>query len=76
VEDRLDLAIVAAREGRVELALVDVIGDTQIDQIAKLVALLQIIHGDDFVDAARVERLHQIAADEAGRAGNDDAHDA
>jgi hypothetical protein len=44
----------------------------QVGQVAELVALRQVVDGDDVVDAAGVEALDDVAADEAGGAGDDD----
>jgi hypothetical protein len=57
----------------VELVGVDVVGDLQVGQVAELVALGQVVDRDDVVDAAGVEALDDVAADEAGGAGDDDA---
>ncbi len=72
VEHSLHLAVCALGKARVELLQVHVIGDAQITQVAEFGAIAQIIDGDDVVDSALVQRAHQIAADEAGGAGDDD----
>jgi hypothetical protein len=50
-----------------ELALVEVVGDLAIGEVAELVGLGQVVDGDDVGDAALVERLDQVGADETGR---------
>src|SRR5574340_512928 len=57
-----------------EFLLVEIIGDLAIDQVAELVRPLQIVDRDDVGDATLVERLDQIGADKAGRAGDDVIH--
>ena len=51
---------------------IHVVCNLQICQVAKLVALCEIVHRDDVGDAACIESFDQIAANEAGRAGDDD----
>ena len=75
MQHRVDRAVEFARlQRREKVALVDVIGDLAVGQIAELVALGQIVHGDDVGLAALVQRPDQIGADESGRAGDDDVH--
>lgn len=57
-----------------EFALVEVIGDIAVRQVTALVAVSQVVDGDDVALAAPVKRLHQIAADKPGSPGHDDAH--
>lgn len=57
-----------------EVVLVQVVGDIGVRQVAELLAVGEIVHRDDVGLAALVQRLQQIAADEAGGAGDDDAH--
>src|SRR5512140_1634108 len=67
VEHRLDLAEETFREEVVEQVQVDVVGDPQVGQVAELVALRQVVHGDDVVDAALVQPLDDVAADKPCR---------
>ncbi|MCY1372694.1 hypothetical protein D9M69_599210 [compost metagenome] len=62
-----------AQQGQ-EIALVQVVGYLGVGEVAELVALGQIIDGDQVGLAPRIEGLDQVAADEAGGTGNDDAH--
>src|SRR5690606_39398438 len=55
-----------------EVIFVQVIGDSTVDQIEELVALGQVVNRDDVLDAAAVQPAHQVAADEAGGARDDD----
>ena len=73
MEDRLDPAEIAACEHLVKRRGINVICNAQIRQIAKLVALRQIVNGDDVIDAARIEPLDEVAADKTGGAGDNDA---
>ncbi|MCY1369719.1 hypothetical protein D9M69_567720 [compost metagenome] len=74
MEHRAHHAEVAAGEARQEVALVQVVVDLAVGEVAEFVAVGEIVHRDDVGLAARVERLDDIAADEAGGTGNDDAH--
>ena len=73
MEHGFDLAEIALGEQVVEHVGVDVVGDLQVGQVAELVALRQVVDGDDVVDAARVQALDDVAADETGSAGDHDA---
>ena len=73
MEDRLDLAKRSVGEQLIERCGVHVVRDLQIDQVAKLVALRQIIDRDDVGDAARIEPLDDIAANKAGSPGDNDS---
>ena len=57
-----------------EVLLVEKIRDLAVDQVPELVGLLEIIHRNDVVLAALVERLDEIGTDKAGGAGNDVVH--
>ena len=70
----VDAAEFAAREAGVELALVEVVADLRIEQVAVLRAIGQIVDGDHVVDADGVEAVDEVAADESGRAGDNDPH--
>lgn len=74
MEQRADRAEVAAGVALEEVVLVQVVGDIGVRQVAELLAVGEIVHRDDVGLAAPVQRLQQIAADEAGGAGDDDAH--
>ena len=65
-----DPAEVVLGEQVVEHVHVHVVGDLQVGQVAELVALGQVVDHDDVVDAAGVEALDDVGADEAGGAGN------
>jgi hypothetical protein len=75
VENRAHLAEVAAPEALDEFGLVEIVVDFAVDQILEFVGAREIVDGDDALFAALVERLHEIAADETGRAGDDEGHD-
>ena len=57
-----------------EFVFVQIMGDGAVGKIADLVAIGQIVHGNDVGDAARIESVDDIAADKAGRTGYDDGH--
>src|SRR5206468_9227671 len=62
---------VAVGKPRQELVFVHVVGDVAIDEVAEFVGVGEIVDGKDAGFAARVQRLDEIRADEAGGAGND-----
>jgi hypothetical protein len=67
MQDGLDLAVeMAGLDALDEIVLVEVVGDLAIDQVLELVGLGQVVDGDDVGDAALVQRLDDIGADEAG----------
>ena len=76
MEHSLDLPEMPLGKSGVEICGVHVIADRQVHQVAKLVALRQIVHGNDVGDPTGVQALDDVAANEAGRAGNDDARHA
>ena len=57
-----------------EVVLVEIVADRAFGQIQKLFALGEIVYGNDVLIAAAVEFEHVVAADEAGRAGNQNGH--
>jgi hypothetical protein len=75
MKDRAYLAEVAARETLDEFGLVQIVVDLAVHEIAELVRAREVVDGDDALFAALVERLDDVAADEAGRAGHDESHD-
>ncbi|MCY1441656.1 hypothetical protein D9M71_579790 [compost metagenome] len=68
------LAELATAETRKKVVLVQVVGDFAVSQVAKLVAIAQVIDRDDLGFAALVEGLNQIATDKTGGAGDDNGH--
>src|SRR5690606_21549828 len=64
----------ARQDTTAEFVLVLVIGDVQVEQVAELVAVGQVVDRQDVGDAARIQPADQVAADEAGGAGDHD-HD-
>ena len=63
---------VALREPREEIVLVEVVGDAAADEVHELAAIREIVDDHDVVVAASVELTNQVAADEAGAAGDED----
>jgi len=57
-----------------EVLFVEIIGDLAIHQIPELVGILEIVHRDDVVLAALVERLDQVGTDKSGGTGDDVIH--
>src|SRR5690242_16104742 len=57
-----------------EFVLVEIIGDLAIDEVAELVALRQIVDGQDLVLATLIEGLDQIGAHESGGPGDHGIH--
>ena len=57
-----------------EVFPIEIISNLTIDQIVKFVALLQIIHGNDFIATAIGQRFDDIGADESGCTGHNDIH--
>lgn len=74
MEDRADLAELAARQAGEKVFLVEVVADLAVDEVVELVRPRQVIHGDDVVLAPLVQALDEVAADKAGSAGHDDGH--
>ena len=75
MQDRVDGAVkMSLGEQFDELLLVEIVGDFAIDEVAKLVSALQVVDGDDVVDAALVEAFDDIGADKAAGAGDDGIH--
>src|SRR5688572_28095162 len=72
MKDRFDLAETAALQSLQELGLVEVVGDSAIDQVAELATVAQIVDDYDVVATATIELANQIAANEPGPAGDDD----
>ena len=68
------LAKLAATEPVEKIVLVQVIGNFTVGQVAELVAIGQIVDGNDIGLVALVECLNEIAADESRGAGYDDRH--
>ena len=71
MDDRLDgregVAVFKALE---EVVLVHVVGDFQVAEIGHLAPVLKVVHGQDVVHAAFVQRGDNIAADETRGAGD------
>src|SRR6185369_15378575 len=74
VQDRAHAVEVAGAQPRDQVELVDVIGDLAVGDVRHLLGALQVVDGDDVGLAARVERLDEVRADEAGGAGDDERH--
>jgi hypothetical protein len=72
VEHDLGLGQFALAHAIDELALVQVVGDLAVDQVAELVGAREVVDGEDVALAAIVERLDVVGADETGGAGDDD----
>ena len=74
VEDRLELRpeVVARRHARGELVHVHVVGDAAVGEIEDLAGVAQVVHDQDVGVARGVQGPDQVAADEAGAAGDDD----
>jgi hypothetical protein len=70
VEHRLDRAFPAV-DARQELGLVHVVGDLAAGEVTELLAVREVVHGDDLADAAAVQPLDEPRADESRRAGHD-----
>ncbi|MPN41607.1 hypothetical protein SDC9_189161 [bioreactor metagenome] len=75
VQDGFDLAVVmTGLDALDEIVLVEVVGDFAVDQVLELVGLGQVIDCNDIGDAALVQRLDNIGADETGSTGDDVVH--
>ena len=72
VEHGVEPTQLAAREAVEELVLVEVVGDAARREVGNLSPSVEVVDGDDVVDAERVEPVHEVGADEAGGAGHDD----
>ena len=75
VEDRADRpeGVRVAFQAVDEVVGLDVIREAQADEVLPLGRRGEPVGRDDVVDAARVEAAHEIAPDEAGRAGDERA---
>ena len=76
MEDRFDPAVMPLGKSGVKICGVHVIADGQVRQVAKLIALRQIVNRNNVRDAPGIEALDDVAANEAGSPGNDDARHA
>src|SRR5690606_46971 len=56
-----------------KFALVQVVGDVEVDEVAELVGLGQLVDDQNIAQAARVERGDHVRADETG-SSRDDVH--
>ena len=61
----------AAADELAELGAVHVVGDLAVAEVAKLVAMSQVIDGQDVPDAAIVEGADQVTSDETSGSGHD-----
>ena len=61
----------AAADELAKLGAVHVVGDLTVAEVAKLVALGQVVDGQDVPDPALVERADQVAPDESSGSGHD-----
>ena len=77
VEDSFDVAAVDLVGAHLadEFVFVQIVRNIGLHQIAEFVGTAEVVHRDDVGDAAPVERVHDVAADKAGGAGNDDGHE-
>jgi len=70
MKDRVDLAQTV--ESPKQFALVQVVGDLTVDEVTKLVGPAQIVDRDNVGDTTLIERMNEIAANEAGGSSHDD----
>ena len=70
----IDMAELALREARVEVAAIEVVAELRAEQVAVLGPIGQVVDGDHVVDADGVQAMHEVAADHPGRTGHDDLH--
>ena len=74
MKHRLYFAELAFGKGLVKHGVVDVVGDVQVCQVAKLLAIAQVIHRNDVGEAPLVQTFDDIAADKARSASHDNFH--
>ena len=74
VEDGINLAKAPVGELTVKIGRVHIVGNFQIGEVAKLVALRQIVHRNDVIDSPRVQPFDEVAANKSGSAGDYDFH--
>ena len=72
MENRFGPRQSAAADQFEEVALVEIVGDFAVGQIAELVCPGQVVDRDDVRQALVVERLDVVGADETGCTGHDD----
>ena len=74
MEDRRGLRGGPGAHAGDEVALVEVVRNAALREVDELLALFEAVDGDLVGDAARVEGEDVVAADEAGGAGDENAH--
>ena len=74
VEDSFYFAVSTICKEFVEKVLVDIVGNLQIGQVDKLVAMREVIDRDDVVNAACVQAFDDVAANKSCSSGDDDLH--
>ena len=74
VQHGANLAELPATEAIEKIVFVQVVSDIAVGQVAKLVAVSQIVDGDDIGFITLVEGLNQVATDKTGGAGHNDSH--
>ncbi len=72
MEDRVDLPEAAPLQARQEIVLVEVVGDVAADEIHELPAVRHVVDDDHVVVPATVQLADDVAANEAGAAGDYD----
>ncbi len=71
MQDRLHGAVeLAFLDALQELVAVEVVGDLAVGEVHEFRAVPHVVDGDDVGHAARVQRLDEVGADEAGGAGD------
>ena len=76
VEDGFHMAVALGSKGAVKSVGVYIVGNFEAGQVAKLVALGELVHRNDVVNATGVEPGNDLAANKAGSAGNHNARHA
>ena len=74
MEHGVDLAELAALEAAVEVAPVEVVADRGAGEVDVLLAVAEVVDGEDVVDPDRVQPAQQVRADHPRGAGDDDSH--
>jgi len=73
MENGFDLAVGAFGVGVVKHISVHIVGNLQVSQVAKLVALGEVIHRDDVGQSACIEAFDEVGANKTGSAGDNDS---
>jgi hypothetical protein len=73
VKNSFDLAVGIGGKGIVEICGIHIVGNLQINQVAKFVALGQVVDGNDVAQTPGVEALDEVGANKTGSTGDNES---